>query len=170
MNMQEKIDNLSENQLVNLAAKLNQQNIDEVSLSAKKLVAYIVADQLLPPTTEELREKVAKSLPAYMVPQDIIFVEDIPLSPNGKVDLSALQLISNNEQNISSLYLLSSYLVCWSDPITSIMNVPFVVSISSAFKGHLLICNKYIVIKDVRFLGTILRVKLLVSICSKPLS
>jgi len=98
MNIHEKIDNLSTSQLKMLSTKLNEY-VDGVSkTSANKLVAYIVADQLLPPTTEELREKVAKSLPAYMVPQDIVFVENIPLSPNGKTDLSALQRILNDDE------------------------------------------------------------------------
>lgn len=38
----------------------------------------------------ELRDYLAKHLPAYMVPAHFIFVDTIPLTPNGKVDEGAL--------------------------------------------------------------------------------
>jgi len=54
------------------------------------LVAYIVASRAQPLSINELQNLLKESLPGYMVPQSFIFIEDIPLSPNGKVNIEAL--------------------------------------------------------------------------------
>ncbi len=53
------------------------------------LASYVVAT-LPAPTRNALRESVDAELPAYMVPTSITFVEEIPLTPAGKVDRTAL--------------------------------------------------------------------------------
>lgn len=58
---------------------------------AKHLVAYIVADS--PQDRFEMRRYLAGKLPEYMVPADFVQVDAIPLTPNGKVDVHALQKI-----------------------------------------------------------------------------
>lgn len=42
------------------------------------------------PTPERLQEWVATSLPEYMIPASIVIIEQMPLTPNGKVDRAAL--------------------------------------------------------------------------------
>ena len=76
----------------------------EDQLGDARLVAYIVAG---PPRHEEtpgvlgnaisfrpsalsLRSVLRQSLPAYMIPSDFVFLDAIPLTPNRKVDRSAL--------------------------------------------------------------------------------
>jgi surfactin synthase thioesterase subunit len=54
----------------------------------QSLCAYIVSPQEL--TAVELREYLSRKLPDYMVPAYFVRVEAIPLTPNGKVDRSAL--------------------------------------------------------------------------------
>lgn len=54
----------------------------------KYLVAYVVQEGNL--NKEELNEHLSKSLPEYMVPTFYVKVDQIPLSPNGKVDRKAL--------------------------------------------------------------------------------
>ena len=55
----------------------------------KFLCAYVVANQKL--TASELRTYLAESLPAYMIPARFVQLQEIPLTPNGKVDRKALQ-------------------------------------------------------------------------------
>jgi hypothetical protein len=54
----------------------------------KSLCAYVVSDEQL--AVSELREYAAKLLPDYMIPSYFVQMDDIPLTPNGKLDRSAL--------------------------------------------------------------------------------
>jgi aspartate racemase len=58
--------------------------------SDKRLVAYIVSNQQQKPTTDELRCFLKQKLPEYMVPSAFVFLDTIPLTPNGKIDQRAL--------------------------------------------------------------------------------
>ncbi|MGV9624605.1 non-ribosomal peptide synthetase [Streptomyces tendae] len=59
----------------------------EDSPGARRLVAYAVGEGCVP---EELRAYAAESLAAYMVPSAVVVLDALPLSPNGKLDRSAL--------------------------------------------------------------------------------
>ncbi|HVG20293.1 MAG TPA: amino acid adenylation domain-containing protein, partial [Blastocatellia bacterium] len=54
----------------------------------KQLVAYIAGSPAL--TVSALREFVASKLPSFMLPALFVFMEDLPLNANGKVDKKAL--------------------------------------------------------------------------------
>lgn len=56
--------------------------------SDKQLIAYVVADQ--PLDCQQLRRGLARTLPDYMIPNRFVFLEAMPLTPNGKVDKKAL--------------------------------------------------------------------------------
>ncbi len=56
----------------------------------KQLVAYIVANPEQIPTQVELRSFLQSRLPEYMIPASFVFLDTLPLSPNGKIDRSAL--------------------------------------------------------------------------------
>ncbi len=56
----------------------------------KRLIAYVVADQSLNNSTDELRSFLKQQLPEFMVPSAIVLLPKIPLNPNGKVDRQAL--------------------------------------------------------------------------------
>ena len=56
----------------------------------KCLVAYVVLQKEVTPTTDELRQFLFDKLPGYMVPNVFVMLESLPLTPNGKVDRRAL--------------------------------------------------------------------------------
>ncbi|MGG1642432.1 non-ribosomal peptide synthase/polyketide synthase [Paenibacillus sp. NRS-1782] len=62
----------------------------------KVLVAYFTADQML--TVGELRKALAAELPAYMIPSYFMQLEQMPLTPNGKLDRKALPAPEVNVQ------------------------------------------------------------------------
>ncbi|MEX0323229.1 MAG: amino acid adenylation domain-containing protein [Puniceicoccaceae bacterium] len=81
------------------SAILKHRAIDQCVVVARKdnmgvsnLYAYCVAiegsDRLS--TSTELEEFLAQHLPAYAIPQHIILIDEMPLTPNGKVDHRAL--------------------------------------------------------------------------------
>jgi amino acid adenylation domain-containing protein len=59
-----------------------------------KLVAYCVLTT--PVSSVELREFVSNELPDYMVPALFVFLDAIPLTPNGKIDKRGLSLTGSN--------------------------------------------------------------------------
>jgi amino acid adenylation domain-containing protein len=56
----------------------------------KRLIAYLVADQSLNNSPDELRSYLKQQLPDFMVPKAMVLVSKIPLNQNGKVDRQAL--------------------------------------------------------------------------------
>jgi len=57
----------------------------------KRLVAYVVAEAgAAPPDVAALRARLAETLPEVMVPAHIVALEALPLTPNNKVDRTAL--------------------------------------------------------------------------------
>jgi amino acid adenylation domain-containing protein/thioester reductase-like protein len=62
----------------------------EIRRGDKRLIAYVVADEHLEPSSSELHRFLREQLPEYMVPSLFMTLEALPLSPNGKVDRQAL--------------------------------------------------------------------------------
>lgn len=60
------------------------------------LVAYFVADKEI--KINELKAFMAKALPEYMIPSSFISIDTVPMTPNGKVDESALLALRNYNQ------------------------------------------------------------------------
>jgi thioesterase domain-containing protein/acyl carrier protein len=58
----------------------------------KRLVAYLVATASTVPTTFELSMRLKRQLPDYMVPTAYVFLDQLPISTNGKIDRNALPL------------------------------------------------------------------------------
>ncbi|TQR39692.1 amino acid adenylation domain-containing protein [Lysinibacillus sphaericus] len=53
----------------------------------QSLNAYIVAEDI---SEYELKEKLAEMLPRYMMPTNFVFIDQLPLTLNGKIDISLL--------------------------------------------------------------------------------
>ncbi|MCE3294293.1 MAG: hypothetical protein K0R65_7 [Crocinitomicaceae bacterium] len=64
----------------------------------KALVAYILAEKPIP--QEEVQKQLSATLPDYMLPAQLVFVDEIPLTANGKVDKKALPKPEGNIQDI----------------------------------------------------------------------
>jgi amino acid adenylation domain-containing protein len=56
----------------------------------KRLAAYLVAKNGSPPDASELRTYLQQRMPEYMVPSFFVPINELPLSPNGKVNRAAL--------------------------------------------------------------------------------
>jgi amino acid adenylation domain-containing protein len=56
----------------------------------KRLVAYVVAASDTVASASELRGFLREKLPHYMIPSAFVFLDTLPLTPSGKVDLQAL--------------------------------------------------------------------------------
>ncbi|WDZ63753.1 non-ribosomal peptide synthase/polyketide synthase [Paenibacillus polymyxa] len=92
------------------SAMLKIDRIQEVSVLAHatnqnqhELVAYYVAEREV--TGSELRKQLSEELPNYMVPSHFVQMEQMPLTPNGKIDRKALpaaEQISRSTQEYSA--------------------------------------------------------------------
>jgi amino acid adenylation domain-containing protein len=60
----------------------------------QRLVAYVIADPGMTATIHELRGQLAQTLPEFMVPSSFVFLEELPLLPNGKINRLALPVPS----------------------------------------------------------------------------
>jgi amino acid adenylation domain-containing protein len=56
----------------------------------KRLVAYVVAEEVATPSIASMRAHLRKSLPEYMIPDAFVYIEAIPLNANGKIDRRVL--------------------------------------------------------------------------------
>ncbi len=81
-------------ELGEIAAKLEQfENIDQAVVVThgkaedKKLIAYLVGEEI---EKTVIKATLAEHLPEYMIPAAFVWLEAIPLTANGKVDLRAL--------------------------------------------------------------------------------
>lgn len=57
-----------------------------------RLVAYIVPASAKTPSLDDLRSAIVQALPNYMMPASFLFLDELPLLPNGKVDRRVLPL------------------------------------------------------------------------------
>jgi amino acid adenylation domain-containing protein len=64
--------------------------VDERGAGERRLIAYVVPADGRRPDTEQLRAHLAQHLPNYMVPAAFVCLEELPMTPNGKVDRAAL--------------------------------------------------------------------------------
>ena len=77
---------LTKHKTVDSAVVLLRQDLP----GRKRIVAYALAPQDNPPTSQELKDYLAETLPAYMLPSAVVLVSAWPLTPNGKIDRRVL--------------------------------------------------------------------------------
>jgi amino acid adenylation domain-containing protein len=77
----------------------------EITAGNESLVGYVVSKQEPPPSGDELRNYLRRTLPEYMVPAAIVVLTELPLLSNGKLNRRALPkpegLLSQPEEYIA---------------------------------------------------------------------
>jgi len=73
----------------------------------RRLVAYLTARPAQRATVTELRDHLLACLPDYMVPALFVWLDAIPLSPNGKVDRRALPAPSTARPELAQPYAIA---------------------------------------------------------------
>ena len=77
--------------------------VHEPEKAERRLVAYIVANHNQhQPDADMLRQFLRKSLPDYMLPSIYMLLEELPITPNGKLDRQALPAPPEPQANPSS--------------------------------------------------------------------
>ncbi|ACK67008.1 amino acid adenylation domain protein [Rippkaea orientalis PCC 8801] len=76
-----------------------------VQADHNKLFAYLIANPNASPTIAELKAFLKNKLPDYMIPSGFIFLEEFPLSANGKVDRLSLPNPRNFREQEELAYL-----------------------------------------------------------------
>ncbi|MBW4669172.1 MAG: amino acid adenylation domain-containing protein [Cyanomargarita calcarea GSE-NOS-MK-12-04C] len=74
----------------------------------KRLVAYVVGHLEQIPSQDELRHFLLLELPEYMVPAAFVFMDAMPLNPNGKVDRRALPAPDSSSFSRSTSFIAPS--------------------------------------------------------------
>lgn len=69
-----------------------------------RLVAYVVPKEENPGTSEQLRTMLRDNLPEHMVPANIISLQQLPLTPNDKIDRKALPLPTQEKPDSAQVY------------------------------------------------------------------
>ena len=64
---------------------------------ALSLVAYLVSRPTVPAVTADLRAFLSPRLPAYMIPAAFVWLDALPLNPNGKLDTAKLPQPAAND-------------------------------------------------------------------------
>ncbi len=62
-----------------------------------RLIAYIVPEEGVEPTSSELYTFLKEKVPSYMIPSVFVTIKELPLTPNGKVNREALPLPALSE-------------------------------------------------------------------------
>ncbi|MFL5696701.1 MAG: non-ribosomal peptide synthetase, partial [Ktedonobacteraceae bacterium] len=77
---------LSQHPLVQKTVVLAREDVP----GEKRLVAYVISSQEELPSVQDLRRYLQERLPEYMIPSAFVFLEALPLMPNGKINRQAL--------------------------------------------------------------------------------
>jgi amino acid adenylation domain-containing protein len=79
--------------------------VREDNPSDKRLVAYVVAQRT---TVIELKTFLQARLPSYMIPSAFVFLEAMPITPNGKIDYRSLPAPDTSIVQLGSEFVLPS--------------------------------------------------------------
>jgi hypothetical protein len=90
---------IRENDWVKDCAVIARDNQNE-----KQLVAYIASDKS-ESSAAELRQSLSEKLPTFMIPAAFVFLERLPMTPNGKLDQKALPAPTTHRPETQNAYV-----------------------------------------------------------------
>ena len=92
---------LTQHDLVNEAVVL----VREDKPGDRRLTAYYKSSAPQPPKTAELRNFLKENLPEYMIPAAFVYMDEFPLTANGKVDRRALPKPEQSRDELESIFV-----------------------------------------------------------------
>ncbi|HEY0605416.1 MAG TPA: amino acid adenylation domain-containing protein, partial [Herpetosiphonaceae bacterium] len=72
---------------------------------AQQIVAYVLPEPNTTPNISSLRTFMAARLPEYMVPNAFVLLDELPFTPNGKIDYRALPQPDGARPNLAAAYV-----------------------------------------------------------------
>lgn len=96
---------LTEKYLVAYIVCKKESNKLQLSISKSPVAAPLLEKQDVTFYTTELKNYLGRFLPNYMLPSHFIYIEQIPLTPNGKIDYQALTLSELTIKNVENKYV-----------------------------------------------------------------
>jgi putative pyridoxal-dependent aspartate 1-decarboxylase len=75
------------------------------SADSQQIIAYIVAQKEQTLTITELQEFLSLKLPNYMIPNALLLLEALPLTPSGKINRKALPALDQVRPELEAVYL-----------------------------------------------------------------
>ncbi|MCP5100774.1 MAG: AMP-binding protein, partial [Chloroflexi bacterium] len=99
-------------ELGEIEARLNQHSAIENNVvmalpdahGTLQVVAYIVLTSAHPIPAEEVRHHLRQTLPEYMIPALFVFLDQMPLTPNGKINRRALPAPDQTQTQTETIY------------------------------------------------------------------
>ncbi|SDL27486.1 non-ribosomal peptide synthetase [Kriegella aquimaris] len=94
---------IDEKEVKRIINEIGYQEIGEDESNQKRLVAYYTGKKRL--ASKELSEYLKKELPEYMVPTFFKFIDEMPLTKNGKIDKSALRALNSSQLDMDTPFV-----------------------------------------------------------------
>lgn len=79
--------------------------VKEFGPDDKRLVGYFISEEGKEPNISKVRSFLEKKLPDYMVPSFFIKIDEIPLTPNKKIDRLALPMPTITRENLGEKFI-----------------------------------------------------------------
>ncbi|MGB5874534.1 MAG: amino acid adenylation domain-containing protein, partial [Bacteroidota bacterium] len=114
----------------------------------RKLVAYLVTEDGMQPGVTELRAFLREKLPDYMVPSSYLILDEMPLTPNKKIDRKALPVPDQSRAELETAYVAPRNAIETSlvEITASLLNVERVGVYDNFFDlgGHSLLATQFV--------------------------
>ncbi|WP_339704489.1 amino acid adenylation domain-containing protein [uncultured Kriegella sp.] len=94
---------IDEKEVKRITDEIGYQEPGEDESNHKKLVAYYTGGKHL--SAKELHEYLKMELPDYMLPSHFKFMEELPLTLNGKVDKTALKALNSSQLDMDTPFV-----------------------------------------------------------------